>query len=153
MELIDLNILQTALPANDGKSYTLSDFIGKKIVLYFYPKDKTSGCTLQAQGYRDLQDEFKSLNTVILGISRDGVKTHCGFIEKEALNFLLLSDKDKIYHEAFQVLKPKKMYGKDVIGVIRSTFIFNEQGELIQSLRAVKAEQDPFEVLEYLKKL
>ncbi len=153
MELIDLNILQTALPANDGKSYTLSDFIGKKIVLYFYPKDKTSGCTLQAQGYRDLQDEFKSLNTVILGISRDGVKSHSGFIEKEALNFLLLSDKDKLYHEAFQVLKPKKMYGKDVIGVIRSTFIFNEQGELIHSLRAVKAEQDPFEVLEYLKKL
>lgn len=153
MEQIDLSILKTALPANDGKTYQLKDFLGKKVVLYFYPKDKTSGCTLQAQGYRDLQSEFEKNNTVILGISRDSVKSHCGFIDQEALNFLLLSDKDKVYHEAFQVLKPKKMYGKDVIGVVRSTFIFNEEGKLVHELRAVDAEQDPYEVLERVKQM
>lgn len=153
MEQIDLSILETALPANDGQSYRLKDFLGKKIVLYFYPKDKTSGCTLQAQGYRDLQGEFEKNNAVILGISRDTVKSHCGFIDQESLNFLLLSDKDKVYHDAFQVLKPKKMYGKDVIGVIRSTFIFDEQGSLVHALRAVNAEQDPYEVLERIKEM
>lgn len=153
MTTINMAVLTQPLNANDGKSYTLADFKGKKVVLYFYPKDKTSGCTLQAQGYRDLQEKFEALNTVILGISRDSVKSHCGFIEKENLNFLLLSDKDKVYHEAFQVLKPKKMYGKDVIGVIRSTFIFNETGDLIHELRAVKAEQDPYEVLALVEKM
>lgn len=153
MEQIDLNILETALPANDGKAYTLKDFLGKKVVLYFYPKDKTSGCTLQAQGYRDLQVEFEKNNAVILGISRDTVKSHCGFIDQESLNFLLLSDKEKVYHEAFQVLKPKKMYGKDVIGVVRSTFIFDEHGKLVHALRAVNAEQDPYEVLERIKEM
>lgn len=153
MTTINMAVLTQPLNANDGKSYTLADFKGKKVVLYFYPKDKTSGCTLQAQGYRDLQEKFEALNTVILGISRDSVKSHCGFIEKENLNFLLLSDKDKVYHEAFQVLKPKKMYGKDVIGVIRSTFIFNETGDLIHELRAVKAEQDPYEVLALIEKM
>lgn len=151
--MINLDVLTTPLSANDGKSYTLADFKGKKVVLYFYPKDKTSGCTLQAQGYRDLQEKFAALNTVIIGISRDTVKSHCSFIEKEDLNFLLLSDKEKIYHEAFQVLKPKKMYGKDVIGVIRSTFIFNEVGQMVYSLREVKAEQDPYEVLELIQKM
>ncbi len=153
MENIQLDILTTPLPADDGQSYALSDFKGKRVVLYFYPKDKTSGCTLQAQGYRDLQAEFEALNTVILGISRDTVRSHCGFIEKENLNFRLLSDKEKIYHEAFQVLKPKKMYGKDVMGVVRSTFIFDETGTLIKAIRNVNAQQDPYEVLDYMKTL
>lgn len=153
MERINLEVLKTPLPADDGNAYSLADFAGKRVVLYFYPKDKTSGCTLQAQGYRDLQEEFSALNTVILGVSRDGVKSHCGFIEKENLNFRLLSDKEKIYHTAFDLLKPKKMYGKDVVGVVRSTFIFNEKGELIKALRDVKAEQDPYTVLEFIKGL
>lgn len=153
MERIDLNILNTPLPSDDGKAYSLADFAGKRVVLYFYPKDKTSGCTLQAQGYRDLQGEFEALNTVILGVSRDTVRSHCGFIEKENLNFRLLSDKEKLYHTAFDLLKPKKMYGKDVVGVVRSTFIFNEKGELIKALRDVKAEQDPYTVLEFIKSL
>lgn len=153
MTEIDFSVLKTALPADDGNAYSLEDFKGKRVVLYFYPKDKTSGCTLQAQGYRDLQEEFAALNTVILGVSRDSVKSHCGFIEKESLNFRLLSDKEKVYHTAFGLLKPKKMYGKDVIGVVRSTFVFDESGNLIQSFRDVVAKQDPYEVLDYIKSL
>lgn len=153
MNDMDLSVLKTPLPADDGNQYSIEDFKGKRVVLYFYPKDKTSGCTLQAQGYRDLQEAFAELNTVILGVSRDSVKSHCGFIEKESLNFRLLCDKEKIYHSALDLLKPKKMYGKDVIGVVRSTFVFNEAGELIQSFRDVVAQQDPYEVLDYIKSL
>lgn len=144
---------QHALPASDGQTYSLNSFLGKKVVLYFYPKDNTSACTLQALGYRDLAQSFEALNTVVIGVSRDGVKTHCGFIEKQSLNFLLLSDREKVWHDALALFKPKKMYGKDVIGVIRSTYIFDEKGNCIEALKDVKASEDPYHVLKIIESL
>ncbi|SHH86492.1 thioredoxin-dependent thiol peroxidase [Sporanaerobacter acetigenes] len=139
------------LKETDGKNISLSDFKGKNIVLYFYPKDNTSGCTAEAREFRDLYDEFEKLDTVILGISRDSLKSHAKFRGKENLPFLLLSDEDKKVHELFNVMKLKKMYGKEYMGVERSTFIFNKGGELVKKFRNVKAKGHAEKVLEYIK--
>lgn len=139
------------LKETDGKNISLSDFKGKNVVLYFYPKDNTSGCTAEAREFRDLHDEFEKLDTVILGISRDSLKSHAKFREKENLPFLLLSDEDKKVHELFNVMKLKKMYGKEYMGVERSTFIFNKEGELVKKFRNVKAKGHAEKVLEYIK--
>lgn len=139
------------LKETDGKNISLSDFKGKNIVLYFYPKDNTSGCTAEAREFRDLYDEFEKLDTVILGISRDSLKSHAKFRGKENLPFLLLSDEDKKVHELFNVMKLKKMYGKEYMGVERFTFIFNKGGELVKKFRNVKAKGHAEKVLEYIK--
>lgn len=139
------------LKETDGEDISLEDFKGKNVVLYFYPKDNTSGCTTEAVEFRDLHDEFKKLDTVILGISRDSLKSHAKFREKQDLPFLLLSDEDEEVHKLFDVMKPKKMYGREYIGVERSTFVFNKEGELVKEYRNIRAKGHAAKVLEFIK--
>lgn len=138
------------LQETDGSNVSLEDFKGQNVVIYFYPKDNTSGCTTEATEFRDLYDEFKKLNTVVLGISRDSLKSHANFREKQNLPFLLLSDKDEEVHKLFDVMKLKKMYGKEYMGVERSTFIIDKDGELIKEFRNVKAKGHAEEVLKFI---
>ncbi|MBU5675114.1 thioredoxin-dependent thiol peroxidase [Alkaliphilus sp. MSJ-5] len=139
------------LQETDGMNVSLDDFKGQSVVIYFYPKDNTSGCTTEATEFRDLYDEFKKLNAIILAISRDSLKSHAKFREKQNLPFLLLSDKDEEVHKLFDVMKLKKMYGKEYMGVERSTFIINKDGELIKEFRNVKAKGHAEEVLKFIK--
>lgn len=138
--------------SSSGK-VSLADFAGKRIVLYFYPKDSTPGCTTEAQGFRDLVDEFKALNTVILGVSRDSLKSHDNFITKQSLPFTLISDPEEALCQLFDVMKMKNMYGKQVRGIERSTFLINEQGILIQEWRKVKVPGHVQAVLDTIKAL
>jgi peroxiredoxin Q/BCP len=126
----------------------LSDYLGKNVVLYFYPKDSTPGCTLESQDFRDNYKKFESLNTVIFGISRDSVKSHEGFKCNQNLPFELISDNDEALCQLFGVLKPKNMYGNEVIGIERSTFLINADGVLIHEWRKVKVDGHCLEVLE-----
>jgi peroxiredoxin Q/BCP len=130
------------------KTVKLSDYRGKNVVLYFYPKDNTPGCTLESQDFRDNYKKFESLNTVILGVSRDSVKSHDGFKCKQALPFDLISDSDETLCQLFDVLKMKNMYGKQVIGIERSTFLINAEGVLIHEWRKVKVDGHCLDVLE-----
>lgn len=139
------------LKETNGEKVSLSDFLGSNVIVYFYPKDSTSGWTTEAIGFRDLKHEFDTMETVILGISRDSLKSHEKFRDKNELNFILLSDKEEVVHNQYEVLVPKKMYGKDYIGVDRSTFLFNKNGELVKEYRNVKPEGHAKEVLEYIK--
>jgi peroxiredoxin Q/BCP len=139
------------LTATGDQSLQLSDFRGKKIVLYFYPKDSTPGCTLEGQDFRDNKRKFSARNTVILGVSRDSVKSHESFKDKQAFTFELLSDPDEKICTQFDVIKEKNMYGKKVIGIERSTFLIDEDGILIQEWRKVKVEGHVEEVLEEIK--
>jgi len=126
----------------------LSDYRGKNVVLYFYPKDSTPGCTLESQNFRDNYEKFTALNTVILGISRDSIRSHDGFKCKQRLQFELISDNDEVICQLFDVLKEKNMYGKQVIGIERSTFLINADGVLIYEWRKVKVDGHVEEVLE-----
>lgn len=137
----------------DEKEVSLSDFLGKKVVLYFYPKDNTPGCTSQACGFRDINEELESMDVKLLGVSKDKVTSHQKFIEKYGLNFDLLADPDKQVHEMYGVLKEKKMYGKLTLGTSRDTFIIDEEGNIIEIFKGVKAADNPFDVLDYLKKM
>lgn len=139
--------------ASGGEQVQLTDLAGKRVVLYFYPKDATPGCTLESQQFRDLHAEFNKLNTVILGISRDSVKSHDKFVAKECLPFALLSDSDEAICRQFDVIKTKNMYGKMVEGIERSTFVIDEHGVLIQAWRKVKADGHAAEVLAFLQGL
>lgn len=135
----------------DGREISLEDFKGRNVVLYFYPKDNTSGCTTEALEFNDLLEEFKKENTEVLGISKDSLKSHAKFREKHDLKFLLLSDESQETMKDFDVLKPKKMYGREYIGVERSTFLFNDKGELVKEWRKVKAKGHAQEVLDYIR--
>lgn len=117
---------------------SLADFAGKRLVLYFYPKDSTPGCTTESQNFRDAVEAFSSLNTVIVGVSRDSLKSHANFIEKQSLPFNLISDPEEKLCELFGVMKLKNMYGKQVRGIERSTFLIDESGTLVQEWRGVK---------------
>ena len=141
------------LPATGDKSLSLSDFSGKKLLLYFYPKDNTPGCTQEGQAFRDNIQQFEALNTVILGVSRDSVKVHEGFKSKQAFPFDLLSDQDEQLCQLFDVIKMKNMYGKQVRGIERSTFLIDENGVLIHEWRKVKVKTHNDEVLQFLKSL
>lgn len=141
------------LNSNLRENVSLENFKGKKLVLYFYPKDNTSGCTTEAIEFSELIQEFEKLNTVVVGISRDSVKTHQNFINKHDLKIELLSDPNREINKQYDVLKNKKMYGKDVIGTVRSTFIFDEDSNLIKEFRNVKAKGHAEEVLEFIKGL
>lgn len=138
--------------SSSGK-VSLADFSGKRIVLYFYPKDSTPGCTTEAQGFKELADEFKALNTVILGVSRDSLKSHNNFITKQSLPFTLISDPEEALCLLFDVMKMKNMYGKQVRGIERSTFLINEQGVLIHEWRKVKVPGHVQSVLNTIKAL
>jgi len=147
------NVPTFKLMSTSGSEVSLTDFKGQKIVLYFYPKDNTPGCTLEGQEFNAKLAEFKKMGVVILGVSRDSVKSHHNFIDKCGFNFDLLSDADEKLCQYFDVIKEKNMYGKMVLGVERSTFVFDQNGKLIKEYRKVKAQGHAEEVLTDLKNL
>jgi peroxiredoxin Q/BCP len=141
------------LPSTGNATFKLSDHRGKKIVVYFYPKDNTSGCTLEGQEFRDLYADFAKANTIVVGVSRDSIKSHEGFKAAHGFPFELLSDKDETACELFGVMKLKNMYGKQVRGVERSTFVFDVNGKLVKSWRGLKAPGHAAEVLGFVQGL
>jgi len=142
----------TALTTGGGK-VSLSDFKGKIIVLYFYPRDNTPGCTREACGFQDALSRIKRLGAVVLGVSKDSLKSHEGFAEKYGLRFPLLSDPEKKIIQAYGVWKEKKMYGKTSLGVERSTFLIDEEGIVRKIWRKVKVDGHDEEVLQAIKEL
>jgi len=135
------------------KSIQLSDYQGKYLILYFYPRDNTPGCTTEGQKFRDKIAEFEALNTVILGVSRDSVRVHEGFKTKQSFPFDLLSDQEEKLCTLFDVIKMKNMYGKQVRGIERSTFLIDPNGILIHEWRKVKVKVHIDEVLQTVKEL
>ena len=135
----------------DGAKVKLSDFLGKKVVLYFYPKDNTSGCTTEACAFRDAKAGFDKADAVILGVSPDSPKSHQGFIAKFDLPFVLLSDPERKVAEKYGVYKEKTMYGKKMMGIVRSTFLIDEKGKLIQEWRKVTVAGHVEQVLEAVR--
>ena len=140
-----------SLPDQDGNIRALKDYLGKKVVLYFYPKDNTPGCTTEACSFRDEFFIFKKVNAVILGISADAIKSHKNFSEKFSLPFPLLSDESKKMIESYGVWKEKSMYGKKYMGIERTTVIIDENGEIKKIFPKVKVNGHTQEVLEALK--
>jgi thioredoxin-dependent peroxiredoxin len=150
-ELAEGNIAPDfSLTAADGKKYSLKGFRGKKIVLYFYPKDDTSGCTKEACSFRDSLSAIKRKGAVVLGISADSAGSHRKFIEKYDLNFPLLSDEDKSVLSKYKVWNEKSMYGRKYMGIERTTFIINEEGRISHIFRKVKVDGHTDEVLQAL---
>ncbi len=139
--------------ATGDKNIQLSDYKGKYVVLYFYPKDNTPGCTTEGQNFRDNFAKFAALNTEILGVSRDTVRVHEGFKTKQNFPFDLLSDKEESLCQLFDVIKMKNMYGKEVRGIERSTFLIDPEGVLIAEWRKVKVKIHVDEVLQKLSEL
>ena len=142
-----------SLESSEGKTFNLSDYKGKKIVLYFYPKDNTPGCTMEAIESTENLEKFSQLNTVVFGISKDDMACHGRFIDKHSLSVPLLSDTEKTVHELFGVWQLKKMFGKESFGTIRSTFIIDEDGKLNKEFRKVKASGHAEKILEYIKSI
>ncbi len=141
-----------SLPDKHGNIVNLSDFSGKKVVLYFYPRDNTPGCTRQACAFAQSNTKFEAKNTVIIGISKDSVSSHLKFAEKYELPFVLLSDPERQAIEAYGVWQEKKQYGKLSMGVVRSTFVINEEGIIEKVMPRVKPDTNAAEILEYLNK-
>jgi len=139
------------LQATGDQTIALSQLKGQNLVLYFYPKDSTSGCTREGQDFRDNQSKFKRQNTLILGVSRDSLRSHENFKAKQSFNFDLLSDPDEELCTLFDVMKMKNMYGKKVRGVERSTFLIDSNGKLVQEWRKVKVDGHVAEVLVAVK--
>ncbi len=139
------------LSDKDGKEISLSDFLGKKVVLYFYPRDNTPGCTRQACAFAAAFEDFKKLDAVVIGISKDSVASHVKFAEKHSLPFILLSDPDRKAIEAYGVWQEKKNYGKVSMGVVRSTFVIDEKGVVEKVMPKVKPDTNAAEILAYLK--
>lgn len=138
------------LEDKDGKTVSLSDFAGKKVVLYFYPKDNTPGCTRQACAFAGLYGEFQKKGVEVIGISRDNVASHSRFAEKHALPFILLSDPELTAIQAYGVWQEKKMYGKTTMGVVRTTFLIDEQGKIQTVMPKVKPDTNAAEILAQL---
>lgn len=139
------------LPNAQGEPISLEDYRGKKVVLYFYPKDSTSGCTTEACDFRDATQAFEENNTVILGVSADSQKRHQNFIAKYELPFQLLSDVDHEVCEQYGVWQLKKNYGKEYFGIVRSTFLIDESGEIVKEWRSVKVKDHVAEALQYVQ--
>lgn len=139
------------LPATGDQTLSLADFKGKNLVIYFYPKDNTPGCTTEGQDFRDHYKQFQKHNTEILGVSRDSVRTHENFRKKHEFPFDLLSDADEEMCKAFDVIKLKKLYGREYMGIERSTFLIDTQGKLRQEWRKIKVKGHVEEVLEAVK--
>ena len=138
------------LKDKDGNEVSLSDFAGKKVVLYFYPKDSTPGCTKQACSYRDNFGQFREKDVVVIGISKDSIKAHTNFAAKNDLPFLLLSDPELQAIQAYDVWHEKKMCGKVSMGVVRSTCVIDENGVIVYSAEKVKPDADSLNVLAFL---
>lgn len=145
------NIKAVAVKGNEEYELNLSDYKGKKLIIYFYPKDNTSGCSLEASDFRDHIDEFKSLGYEVIGISKDSAKSHIKFIEKYNLPFPLISDEDTSINNLFEVWQLKKMAGKEYMGTVRSTFVLDENHKIIKEFRKVKVKGHVEEVLDFVK--
>lgn len=143
---IDAPVPDFSAPATGGE-FNLAAYKGKQLVIYFYPKDNTPGCTTQGQGFRDGHAAFAAANTVVVGVSRDSLKTHENFKAKQGFPFELISDKDESVCQLFDVIKLKKLYGKEYLGVDRSTFLIDKNGVLRQEWRGVKVPGHVDEVL------
>lgn len=141
------------LLASTGQDVKLSDYRGKKVVIYFYPKDMTPGCTQESCDFRDYHGDFEKYGAVVLGISPDLIKSHTKFIEKHSLPFTLLSDTEHEVADLFGVWQLKKMYGREYYGIVRSTFLIDEEGKLIKEWRSVKVKGHTNEVLEAVREL
>lgn len=139
------------LPDQNGEVRRLSDYRGQKVILYFYPKDMTSGCTKQACSFRDLMPQFREKGAVVLGVSRDSVASHKKFEQTHGLPFTLLSDPDLTAIRAYDVWKEKKNYGKVTMGVVRTTYLIDENGVIVKAFDKVKAADNPRQMLEVLK--
>ena len=135
------------LPDQNGTPRSLSDYRGQRVILYFYPKDMTSGCTKQACGFGELYPQFREKGAVILGVSKDSVASHKKFEEKYGLPFLLLSDPEKTVLQAYDVWKEKMNYGKVTLGVVRTTYLIDEDGVIVKALDKVKAAENPAQML------
>jgi peroxiredoxin Q/BCP len=142
-----------SLPSTSGEDVSLKSLKGKRIVLYFYPKDSTPGCTVEGNEFSKLIKDFRKNKTEVFGVSRDTIKSHCNFKDKQDFQFELLSDEAETACKIFDVIHEKNMYGKKVLGVVRSTFLIDEDGTLVKEWRKVKAEGHAQEVLEAIKSL
>ena len=140
------------LPDKDGNMITLSSFVGKKVVLYFYPKDNTPGCTRQACAFAGAYEQFRDNDIVVIGVSKDSTVSHQKFAEKHNLPFILISDKDLVAIQAYGVWQEKKLYGKVSMGVVRTTFIIDENGNIEKVMPKVKPDTNAMDILEYLGK-
>ena len=153
----DLPVVGEQTPAFTAESHLgpidLNTLKGKNVVLYFYPKDNTPGCTVEAQDFRDRYEQFQSLNTEIIGVSRDSLKTHTNFSNKHELPFPLIADPEEQLCKQFGVMKLKNMYGKQVRGIERSTFLINSQGVLVQEWRGLRVPGHADKVLEAVKEI
>jgi len=145
------NIPDFELPSTGNKIFRLSEHLDKTLIIYFYPKDATPGCTTQGQQFRDHFKAFQALNVEIVGVSRDSIKSHENFKAKFQFPFELLADTDEIACKLFDVIKMKKMYGKEVRGIERSTFIINANSEIIKEWRGVKVDGHIQEILNFLQ--
>lgn len=138
------------LPDQNGEMHSLTDYRGKKVILYFYPKDNTPGCAKQACGYSERSQQFEEKEIVVIGISKDSVASHKRFEEKQGLTFTILSDTELEAIKAYDVWKEKKNYGKVSMGVVRTTYVIDEEGMIVYANDKVKAADDPEKMLEYL---
>ena len=138
------------LPDQNGEMHTLSDYLGKKVILYFYPKDNTSGCSKQAAGFGELYPQFEEKNAVVIGISKDSVASHKKFEQNYNLPFILLSDTELKVIQAYDVWKEKKNYGKTYMGIERSTYLIDEEGIIVQALSKVKTDKNPSQMLDLI---
>ncbi len=151
--MIDQTVEDFSLPASGGRTFTLSACRGSTVVLYFYPKDSTPGCTTEAQQFRDLYPKFIEAGAVVVGVSRDSVRSHENFKAKQELPFDLLSDAEELLCARFSVIKMKSMYGKQVRGIERSTFVIDGHGVLRREWRGVKVAGHAQEVLDFISGL
>ena len=155
--ILELNIGDNApifdLPTDGSGNVSLQELRGKNVVLYFYPKDDTPGCTIEAKDFRDLKAEFENANTVMIGVSKDSEEKHCKFIEKHSLNFTLASDENGTTCEDYGVWVEKNMYGKKYMGIQRATFLIDSEGKIAQIWPKVKVDGHAAEVLEAAKNI
>ncbi|MCF8019396.1 MAG: thioredoxin-dependent thiol peroxidase [Vallitaleaceae bacterium] len=147
---IGMKAPEFTLPNQDGKEVSLADYRGKKVILYFYPKDDTPGCTSQACGFTQLYPDIKEKGAEIIGISKDSVKSHKKFAEKYNLTFTLLADTETKVVEAYDVWKEKSMFGKKYMGIVRTTYLIDEEGVIIKVFDQVNAAKNPEEMLDNL---
>ena len=138
------------LPDQNGEEHSLSDYRGQKVILYFYPKDNTAGCTKQACGFGERYPQFREKGAVVIGVSKDSVRSHKNFETKHNLPFTLLSDPELSAIQAYDVWKEKKNYGRTYMGIVRTTYLIDEEGVIIRAMDKVKAAKNPEELLEAL---
>ena len=144
---IGIKAPEFSLPDQNGQMHSLKDYKGKKVILYFYPKDMTSGCSKQACRFAELYPQFREKDAVILGVSKDSVSSHKKFEQKFGLPFTILSDPEQEVIKAYDVLKEKSMYGRKYMGVVRSTYLINEKGKIVKAFGNVKATENPDQML------